>query len=644
LPKDFTFGEPVTPERPARDLDVPPPPQHGSGRFRRPRVDILSTFEPKLMTFCTPDEPLPSIEVPEEHGAPQAIVPELTPVVDSPASGHLQVPSRERVEFRTPEAQIRDTTSHQTSDWANTQLYGASLSRASSVCSNRSDSSASSCESFLSRPSLGGSCTSPETEIHDPFLVNASGAKKANAASLLGPGATSGVARWTSDMDKHLWNTYETYLENPTITPFKTMPGSIPPLGLSHIVAREARKTWPKAGRAYPFSSKMARHRRKALYRDITPTAGSVNVASGSRSGSTTPKANTPSLKRGWPRSNAATRKRLKELCKRTTVIAPHYQRLLQSRSPSPDAAASFSSGVSSSASCAATYAPSSFSRDLGVSLISTSLPTGTPALSAESEPREVLSTSSPASVATLSPELQIQQDTSLTNPSGRRRLGSPFAYHTWGPGNMQGRMYQSTVSSRPETMHATGARLRSPIPDYMFAGPQKRRALNQLDDEVTPDGSTPSQDFPDLVCGSNPNINQRRVRLRNRGATTGALSSRDRLHRLFTPPAQTRPSEDADIGSSSGSATGNLGPAAPLANEIKRLGSPFSSSGKIIRNRPSRHGPSRSESFAISNFDKFSSVCRETSLCPLIPSDEITPSASSESAPPLGTEPSFGN
>ncbi|KAL1960094.1 hypothetical protein VTO42DRAFT_266 [Malbranchea cinnamomea] len=582
LPKDFAFySEPRTPERPAKELDVPPPPHHNSYRLRRPRLDILSTFEPKPMPFCSPDVPLPSIEVPEEPSAYPC--PSSHTWSDAQSGSHLQVPSRERLEFRTPPAQIRDITQESLS-FDDAFAYGHSISRPSSVCSTISNSSVSSWESNLSRPSVGGSCTSVESETEDPFHSYALGSRKEDLESPSKPRSASktefGPKRWTSEMDNHLWNTYQTYLQNPTITPFKTVPGSIPPLGVSRRVAREARRTWPKVKKG-SLSNKVTKSRR--LLRESDKVL---------RDGSTTPTAETPVSKSTWPRSNASTRRRLKELCKRKFNLTPHYQRILESRSPSPFPDL-FSSSVGHPSHPWATSNRCnslSFARDLGVSLISSSLPTSVaalPATTASGGFNDWLNSvaSNPSYVPAPQSSQQSSSNAFVADPNSIPRLGSPFTYHTWGPDRLHRKLYRSASISHNETIHATGARLRSPIPEEIYAGAQKRRAVTQLEDEVSPNRSGVQPGLPEL-CDSHKKVNQRRVRLRNRGATTSAVNSRERLYQLFSPPSQFASS---DAGSSSQTIT------APVsqANDIKRLGSPF-----CIGRPRTHHGPSRSESF----------------------------------------------
>lgn len=612
LPKDFAFyPEPRTPERPARELDVPPPPQHNSHRSRKPRLDILSTFEPKSMPFCSPDVPLPSIEVPNESVASFDSERDILPHDQS--SSYLQVPSRERLEFRTPPAQIRDIAADESFNENYASAYGNSISRPSSACSNASNSSASSCESYLSRPSVEGSCTSLESDSYDPFFSYPLSSRKEELQSPSRTGTTSAtdfgssaVTVWTSDMDNHLWNTYQIYLQNPMITPFKTVPGSIPPLGVSHRVAREARRTWPKIRRTSPFPAKVTKHKRRSLYPDTFTgiKESPIDTGNDTRSGSTTPTASTPKAQMFWPRSNASTRRRLKELCKRKFSIAPHYQRMIDSRSPSP-----FPEIFGPSESqpqrpwTSAGHTTTSFARDLGVSLVSTSLSTAMPTTTAVNMPgatghdwlSNAVASTIPSSVLP-APTLQtFSNNPSLANPREVPRLGSPFAYHTWGPDKLHRRLHRSASMSNPDTMHVTGVRLRSPIPEEMYAGANKRRAISRLDDEVNPNGRAIQPELPELLSDDHKNINQRRVRLRNRGATTSAVGQRERLQQLFTPPSQFGSS---GIGARPSSSSQSIPSTISQANDIKRLGSPFS-----LRKLPrSRHAPSRSEPFVASN------------------------------------------
>src|SRR6266496_67297 len=105
LPKDFTFypvgpDGPRTPERPAVEPKIPPPPHHASCRFQRRRIDIFPDLENDRDSFCPPDVPLPSIEFPRTSQPWHLSSPEPT------SSDRLQVPLGDRLVPKTPPAQI----------------------------------------------------------------------------------------------------------------------------------------------------------------------------------------------------------------------------------------------------------------------------------------------------------------------------------------------------------------------------------------------------------------------------------------------------------------------------------------------------------------------------------------------------------
>ncbi|KAL2373414.1 hypothetical protein RJ035_008077 [Blastomyces gilchristii] len=680
LPKDFTFytgneqARPRTPEQHTKELTMPPPPSHHSScRFRRPRL----TMENQRELFCSPDIPLPSIELSHDASASVADIFDMA-APQLITDNALQVPPRGRVDPRTPPAQIRGTPVDERPCWT----YGDAdpIQRPSSACSNFSDSSAASSTSYISHPSMGESCTSPESEIQDPFLSYPitsdakqepeTPSKPSNVQEKPGRIATTGP-KWTAEMDNHLWNSYQIYLQDPRITPFKMVPGSVPPLGVSHRVAREARKAW--------FRSK----NRQKNGGPSTVTSASVPVIhaedvcgdgnkqratddSAIRSGSTTPTASTAAPKPTWPRSDSSTRRRLKELCKRKFSIAPHYQRLLQSRSPSPfmetfpesTARTPLQLGVSHRR--AASFA----TRDLGVSLVSSSLPTqvaelGPPVndlvgnssendwfnnISGEHELPPLSSQnrhSDPSS--SLDHYYHSKTTRALSNPIPR--LGSPFMYHTWGPGSSRRRLRSVTPASQCETIHTASLKTRSPGARIDPLGnAHKRRALHQLEDELDSSGGSLQRPFPDLIRQPRYNdiIGQRRIRVRNRGVTTGAIGgSRGRLDQLFNPPApfsafsgtsSTSIYTATDTAAATTVTTGAREGASDrqeaqkqdnninhnistidhhlrLGDDIKRLGSPFHSDPFTKYFNKRRHMPSHSPRHAPSLSDPFIST-----------------------------------
>jgi hypothetical protein len=158
------------------------------------------------------------------------------------------------------------------------------------------------------------------------------------------------------------------------------------------------------------------------------------------------------------------------------------------------------------------------------------------------------------------------------------------------------------------DTISATGSRLLSPVRLDPFSNAHKRRAQHQLEDELSPGGSDIQHQHTrqELVFTGVGDISQRRIRLRNRGATLGAASdSRDRLHRLFSPPPTLEQPDTV-----TGTATVGLPSSASLAapepdDRHKRLGSPFEleANKRSDRRKSPRHIPSLSDPFvSVSN------------------------------------------
>ncbi|KAF9888075.1 hypothetical protein FE257_009340 [Aspergillus nanangensis] len=610
LPKNFTFpsmtmGEPRTPEPTSISLDAPPPPpRHSSYRLRRSRVrsgtDVFAQAEYDFTTFNSnnSDTPLPSIEFPPPHDSSV-----VYPCPIAPASNdHFLAPPRNRVALKTPPAQIRaDPVDLQpTGPWsmamADPQALGQTIERPSSVCSNASDSSISSIETFASRHSVGGSCTSAESETHDPFFHLEIAPKQITEPPLLPKirqrrtRESLARERWTLDMDNHLWNIYQMYIQDPMITPFKMTPGSIPPLGVTHRVAREAKRTWEK---------------KRSLLKRQPPSAPQQY-----RSGDSTPTPKADAAKANWPKSEASTRRRLKLLCKKKFSIAPHYQRMMQSRSPTPfmdlfSRSSQESSRVDGSNAGTAAYA----TRDLGVSLVSASVPGPLAQLAVgDCSPPESNSEwsnhhmSSPKPHAT---EAFSKRPSSFDEREMAPRLGSPFNYNTWGPNTSRNRVQRNIPKPRRETIHVTGSRLRSPPRMDLFSNTAPGISRAQPAPVEEPSEQETRHHLEELYRqGKLSDVGQRRVRIRNRGATTSSVNPKG-LNQLFSPPSSASRNEETcsmanPVVSSLQSLTGE---------SIKRLGSPFKinaprrteSSGRFIK-----HAPSRSEPFAGGTLPQF--------------------------------------
>jgi hypothetical protein len=605
LPRNFapmgldSVDDPKTPEQLFAEASLPPPPHHTTHRIRRSRIGNFSNHNNALPTVLfASDIPIPSVEVPRDREPARPAWQQR--MIQSSPSDRLQLPAlRHHSRPRTPLAQ----TTVGEPEWKESTW---TMDRPSSSLSIRSDSSSSSLGSFVSH-SFDGSCTSPESDMTDPFLpqsINIIPDTPSKPSRIFASFPTLPTKpRWTIEQDNHLWNTYQMYLSDPTITPFKTVPGSLPPLGVCHRVAREARRTWPKATRiSYEIVN---RH----TFRDVMDESHAVRDKTPEAERETTPTGTSREEGRPpWPKESA-TRRRLKELCKRKFSIAPHYQRLMQSRSPSPFLE-SISRRSSSRASHQATVAQEpSFSyttRDLGISLVTSGATAPLAQLfTGDSPPKESEEwfntpveppSSSPPISATSHLGLGIDTD-SMSIP----RLASPFKPNTWGPSRAR---RNPSGSGQFDTVHATGSRLFSPCRFDPVSTANKRRAEQHFDTEVSPGGSGLQQAKQELVFTGNSNdVSQRRIRLRNRGSTMGAVSNRERIERLFTPPGTVQEPAAGNAGASSNMFSTLMPP--ETEEKLKRLGSPFEldPNKRSNRSKSPRHIPSLSDPFVSNPF-----------------------------------------
>lgn len=610
LPRNFapaglgSLEEPRTPEQVFSEATLPPPPHHTTHRIRRSKIDDFSNYNNALPTVLfASDIPIPSVEVPRDEGSMRPSWQER--MMQSSPSDRLQLPAQSyQSRPRTPLAQTRI----EEPDWKESAW---TMDRPSSSLSVRSDSSSSSLGSFISRPSFGGSCTSPESDMTDPFLpqsINVIPDTPTKPSRIFTSFSTLPVKpRWSVEQDNHLWNTYQMYLSDPTITPFKTVPGSLPPLGVCHRVAREARRTWPKATRiSYEI---VKRH----TFRDVLDESHAVRGTTPKGERETTPTGISQEDRRTpWPKESA-TRRRLKELCKRKFSIAPHYQRLMQSRSPSPFLESRRSSSRASRQSSVARETSASYAtRDLGISLVASGATAPLAQLvTGKSPPRESEEwfntpiqppSSSPPIVATSQLGLGIEND-SMSIP----RLASPFKPNTWGPSRAR---RNPSRSGQFDTVHATGSRLLPPCRLDPVSTASKRRAEQHFDTEVSPGGSDLQQAKQELVfTGSSSDINQRRIRLRNRGSTMGAVSNRERIENLFTPPGTVQEAAADNAGPSTSLSSSLVPP--ETEEKLKRLGSPFEldPNKRSNRSRSPRHIASLSDPFVSNPFSNQSNT-----------------------------------
>lgn len=603
LPRNFTFtyhdgALPKTPEptdREDRTRHSPPPPPReyrDSFRLRRTRPPI-SAGQRSVRAIYPPSEiadpfkessdiVIPSIEVSD---APTGFC-----HVDNSSNdpmGQLAVLSPEVHPYsppKTPAAQIYGSVYplEREDPAEDSSSQGESLTRPSTACSGFSDSSiSSSVESF---PSLG--YTSPKREMLSLFGELPEHDVDPMVSSPLQSYGQPVVQKqtWTQDMDEHLWITYMRYLQDPTHTPFKMLPGTAPPLGVCSRVVREAKRTWKGLRTSsIPPAFRFARwgsNRAVALNEDAEGSATPVAIES-RRAFAT------------WPRSDAATRKRLRDLCKRKPTLSAHYNRLMHARSPSP-----FLSSVPDRSTSLAreVYSPppapvqahvqgSTFStRDMNVSLftsISTTMQPSHPLSQLTSDaatPRARASTQflpghgrSPGHQKAQSVHLGFGINES-TRQAGSRALASPFrpthsfcstAATSHGP-------LQAVVSGSN-----SGLLLGSPVGLHQ---PQPRRSIfkrpapQELEDvEHSEDPLTRQNHLMKELFGPAQPMDIGHRRVRSRGFSLGDMGGTSRLSGMFSPPAGSN-----KPGSSAQQVMPDSLMPPPSIDRVVRLGSPF--------------------------------------------------------------------
>lgn len=359
LPHNFAFHYTEMPKTPEPLEPVPQPIQPGPPkvRIRRRRPAILSFDGANDDDEPWSSDVVPTIEV--SHAEGPVSMPQPTRASDIRASNRLCTPtavSRISSSPKTPLHQIHTPLSNgfdKHNVWSPTtpSTAGATIKRPSSGFSDSSISSSSSFdtdyEAAYEAHYASVSCTSPESDANDPFVTSTLTGKQALGASAQfhlkdksNPKKHRSKVQWTADMDNHLMLTYAAYLSDPVVTPFKTLPGTAPPLGVCHRVAREAKRSWKghrvtlntvpeDDGNSYASLD-------ATIMRDESSAPPKFAVPIQSESTSSNGPGDVRRLMSPWPRSGCSTRKRLRQLCKQKPALSPHYQRIIQSRSPSP--------------------------------------------------------------------------------------------------------------------------------------------------------------------------------------------------------------------------------------------------------------------------------------------------------------------
>jgi hypothetical protein len=653
LPRNFAptdDNDPKTPDQTFAEARLPPAPHHTTLKVRRRPIDlsnftmqnnalpptlfaseipIPSSAMPLQAPFNLPTDPIDAdIALPSVEDAALSTRPNFQHSSTDPSpSDRLRIPAYRDQPPRTPPAQTTTTIGD-----AHRSVWD--MNRAASECSVRSDSSLSSAGTFTTRPtSFSGSATSPDTDAIDPFspgkvyIIPDTPTRRGKKLKLKSEWSKEKV-QWSIEMDNHLFNVYQMYLADPAVTPFKTVPGSIPPTGVCHRVARRAKETWPKARRVTRpivnrykvrgvFSGRGSPLSKTPEPEDFLKTDGSLES------------------REPWP-SESSTRRRLKQLCKEKFTISAHYQRLRESRSPSP-----FNSQFERRSARASRSAsrqleddrPSTAyaTRELGISLVATGataplaqLVTGdSPEMDQSEDFFNTPLAQDPLPVAPQGLAIQEQEPGKLGVATEIPRLASPFAYYsTWNGPTRSTNPHRRRISQNQfDTIHATGTRLLSPFKPELDSSSNvnKRRALHNLEDELSPRGSnldlpaagTISQAAAEPVFTGAGDISQRRIRLRSRGATCGAANPRDRIQGLFDPPSGHTPAVPA-LPTSLTALAGNTAHvpssctlALPEQDAAqRRLGSPFELDPhkRSQRQMTPRHAASMSDPFLSQN------------------------------------------
>ncbi|PVI07447.1 hypothetical protein DM02DRAFT_327044 [Periconia macrospinosa] len=541
LPRNFMFhyrdGQlPRTPEPDAQPEDlVPPPPPRQMLKVRRRRGTFVPTHQANHLLDLASDRPIPTIEGPECSLETPADLP------DSPTSlnkEYLSPPltfGRMLSPPKTPIAQMGSLSSFDgPQHWS--EVDNASQSDTSSRPTSSggfSDSSISSRESFESFPSLGGSCTSPEEEMADPFefspVEKYPHLKSPIAPRQSRPPKTLKLrATFTEEMDNHLWMTYLKYLQDPTVTPFKALPSTVPPNGVCHRVARLARRTW-KGGKTAPKFSKL---RSVSRYQSRGSTPDTIKP---SKSGSSTP---VPSKLNARHPDEKSTRKRLRYLARQKPTLSAHYQRLLQ-RSPSPlqsspeeEAQKSRPGGLSSPFS----QGPTAFStRDMNVSLTTSTAPSmqaGNP-LSQLAHGVTPRTTENRANLRASAHQKSQSLHIGLGIGLGLQNSFQTMSHMTDMSMNQHNAQTWHAPSARPARL-GSPLQLHSPRP---ISRPFKRRALHNFEEHARSRGNS----FIDQVFGAPAQSSHRRVR--SRGFSLGDMvEGARRLPLSTTGPAELNP------------------------------------------------------------------------------------------------------
>ncbi|KAH8814871.1 hypothetical protein F5884DRAFT_154163 [Xylogone sp. PMI_703] len=607
LPRGFRFhhwegARPITPEPLiSNDVSQPSPPRPPRLKIRRRNVSSLhAPTEQFLASVAVADTPIPTIEIPQLSSSELGEDLEMQDGERLATDSGLLAPERSDIRAfsppRTPLPKlIIGEARSERPDWSKgaTSLNDDDLERPTSshsIYSDFSDDSSYS-GSRISQYSDDGSCTSPESDIAEPFRFPSFTKRQGRLfySTLLAENKepitplnfnvrskTRNDAPWTRAMSAHLWSVYILYLQDPTVTPFRVGASGIPPEGVCHRVAREAKRSWKGGPKAAVTKGKQPIH------------VGGSPQSDSDKSGSITPTGEPiPKVYVQWPHSSAATRAHLRELCKNKGSVAFQRQQHLQSRSPTPFTKSFPRTRLRTPESRVSSFSTNEISFSLSTSTAETMRPDGPLAkLTASDEP------SSFPTLASMTPAAEPSSSTvGALADSGLRveevskipRLRSPFVARTYGPSSSR----PATRPSLSQSNSDISSLLTSPIQiigSRSLNSTQKRRAQHSLDEELSPSGAVLRPSILDeQLFGESFPSHQRRVR-RSRGFSLGDEVFCISDPRLFQPPpveAEQRSIQEpafSDPFVSSAPAVPRLLPSATF--EPPRLRSPFAESG----------------------------------------------------------------
>lgn len=588
LPRGFQFphepGEiPRTPEASTLQGELKEPPAPAVPRLRvkrRTGSQIALPTEQFLASVAAADIALPTIEIvqslDDENMVDQAFIGNrLAGFLSPDASDREASPPKTPIHQGSMEAET--PSGHYRNWYMDSATPEDGINRPSSALSDPSDWSDDSYFSRISRPSEDGDCTTPESD-GDPFgsFSKGKGSHVRNATSFTGRSNSRRATVWSKDMTNHLWQTYQVYLQDPTVTPFRIGASEVPPEGVIYRVAREAKRSW-KGPKAAPTRLE-SRKRVSSMAVDASPynieSPQSPDTVTGSKSGSITPTAEKVyNTYIPWQHSGGATRHHLRNLCRRKNSASVQRHRHLQEPTPTPFTNDRLSNKTRQR-TLSMTTECSFATEDIALALATSSSQSMQP-----HAPLAKLSGSSAVSDArTFTTEIT---DVRYTLGLGisyhaeiQTRLGSPFGARTYGPSSSKPHGHFSESSAplaQPHVVSGSAPRLRSPVRFHQSRSlncTQKRRAHHAFGEEFRTNEAVARPSILDHQLFDCSFDNQRRVRSRgrSRGFSVGETSLRTQqspLTALFAntasdpsatvrPAASLLPSAMADLPSTS--------------------------------------------------------------------------------------------